>query len=78
MGPRQRTREEHGHSVAVAQDGWEELELWRLFKSSNAKVVSHENLLVTRQAEPEGGHPSKVCFPTRYTESTASFTRKIP
>ncbi len=39
--------------VPVAQNGWEELGLWRLFRSSNAKVVSHENLLVSRQAEPK-------------------------
>lgn len=31
--------------------GWEDLELWRLFKSSNPNVISHENLLVTRQPE---------------------------
>lgn len=37
--------------VPVPIEGWEDLELWRLFKSSNPKVISHENLLVTRQSE---------------------------
>ena len=50
---RDSAQEKNTGIVPVAQDGWEELELWRLFKSSNAKVVSHENLLVTRQAEPK-------------------------
>ena len=37
--------------VPVAMDGWSESEQWRLFRSSNSRVISHENLLVTRPAE---------------------------
>ena len=37
--------------VPEAMDGWQTLEIWRLFKSSNAAVISHENMLVTRQKE---------------------------
>ena len=37
--------------VPTPIEGWEERELWRLFKSSNANVISHENLLVDRQKE---------------------------
>ena len=37
--------------VPVAMDGWTESEQWRLFCSSNSRVISHENLLVTRPAE---------------------------
>ena len=37
--------------VPTALDGWYTLEAWRLFKSSNAGVVTHENLLVNRQKE---------------------------
>lgn len=37
--------------VPVAMDGWYDTEQWRLFKSSNIDVITHENLLVTRQAE---------------------------
>ena len=37
--------------VPVAMDGWTESEQWRLFRSSNSRVISHENLLVTRPAE---------------------------
>lgn len=39
--------------VPTPIEGWEELEAWRLFKSSNPNVISHENLLVTRQEEPK-------------------------
>ena len=35
--------------VPVAMDGWQELEAWRLFRSSHPAVISHENLLVTMQ-----------------------------
>jgi len=34
--------------VPVAMDGWYDLQSWRLFRSSNATVVTHENLFVTR------------------------------
>lgn len=37
--------------VPVPMEGWEELEAWRLFRSSNPNVISHENLLVSRQSE---------------------------
>ena len=37
--------------VPTALDGWYTLEAWRMFKSSNAGVVTHENLLVNRQKE---------------------------
>ena len=41
-----------GSGIApVAMDGWSESEQWRLFRSSNSRVISHENLLVTRPAE---------------------------
>lgn len=45
-------RTEHG-IVPVPIEGWEDLELWRLFKSSNPNVISHETLRVTRQPEPK-------------------------
>lgn len=37
--------------VPVAMKGWQELEAWRLFRSSNPAAVTHENLLVTQQFE---------------------------
>lgn len=37
--------------VPVAMDGWEAEESWRAFRSSNGSVISHENLLVTRDKE---------------------------
>lgn len=43
-------RVNHG-IVPVPMNGWEQTEQWRLFRSSNPEVISHENLLVTRQNE---------------------------
>lgn len=41
-----------GQGVApIPMEGWEDLELWRLFRSSNPNVISHEDLRVTRQSE---------------------------
>ena len=46
------TQDMAGHGIVPeAMDGWQTLEIWRLFKSSNAAVISHENMLVTRQKE---------------------------
>ena len=36
---------------AEALDGWYDQQQWRCFRSSNPDVISHENLLVTRQKE---------------------------
>jgi len=36
--------------VPVAMDGWYDLQTWRLFRSSNAAVISHENLLLAPSA----------------------------
>lgn len=41
-----------GKGIAPSEmDGWQAAEQWRLFKSSNPKVITHENLLVTRDKE---------------------------
>ncbi len=46
------TQDMEGYGIVPeALDGWQTLEIWRQFKSSNAAVVSHENLLVSRQKE---------------------------
>ncbi len=46
------SKERVGYGIVPTPiEGWEEWELWRLFKSSNANVISHENLLVDRQKE---------------------------
>lgn len=43
-----------GHGIVpTALDNWQALEAWRLFRSSNAAVVTHENLLVTMQNQPK-------------------------
>ena len=46
------TQDMEGYGIVPeALEGWQTLEIWRQFKSSNAAVVSHENLLVSRQKE---------------------------
>lgn len=41
-----------GKGIAPSEmDAWLAAEQWRLFKSSNPKVITHENLLVTRDKE---------------------------
>ena len=41
-----------GKGIAPSEmDGWQAAEQWRLFKSSNPKVITHENLLVTLDKE---------------------------
>lgn len=41
-----------GSGIAPSEmDGWQAAEQWRLFRSSNPKVITHENLLVTRDKE---------------------------
>ncbi len=43
-------KEMTGHGIVpTALNGWEELEAWRLFKSTNPAAITHENLLVTLQ-----------------------------
>lgn len=46
--------------VPTAMDGWEELEAWRLFKSSNPAVITHENLLVNMQRNAKAVNVSSV------------------
>ena len=40
------------HGIVADQiKGWQDLEQWRLFRSSNAAAIAHETLIVERQAE---------------------------
>lgn len=55
-------------------DNWYDLQIWRLFRSSNADVIAHENLLVTRQEE------SKAVTVTSYlsSETLGKYAEKYP
>lgn len=55
-------------------DNWYDLQIWRLFRSSNADVVAHENLLVTRQGD------SKAVTITSYlsSETLGRYAEKYP
>ena len=60
--------------VPVDMDGWYDTQLWRLFKSSNAAVVAHENLLVTRSED------SKAVTITSWlsSETLGKYAEKYP
>ncbi len=60
--------------VPVPLDNWYDLQIWRLFRSSNADVVSHENLLVSRREE------SKAVTVTSYlsSETLGKYAEKYP
>ena len=60
--------------VPVALDNWYDQQIWRLFRSSNADVVAHENLLITRQEE------SKAVTVTSYLSSEVfgKYAEKYP
>ena len=55
-------------------DNWYDLQIWRLFRSSNADVVAHENLLVIRQGD------SKAVTITSYlsSETLGKYAEKYP
>ena len=55
-------------------DNWYDLQIWRLFRSSNAEVIAHENLLVTRQGD------SKTVTITSYlsSETLGKYAEKYP
>ena len=60
--------------VPVPLDNWYDQQIWRLFRSSNAEVVTHENLLVTRQGD------SKAVTITSYlsSETLGRYAEKYP
>ena len=60
--------------VPVPLDNWYDLQIWRLFRSSNADVITHENLLVTRQGD------SKAVTITSYlsSETLGKYAEKYP
>lgn len=60
--------------VPVPLDNWYDQQIWRLFRSSNADVVAHENLLVTRQND------SKAVTITSYlsSETLGKYAEKYP
>ena len=55
-------------------NNWYDLQIWRLFRSSNADVIAHENLLVTRQGD------SKTVTITSYlsSETLGKYAEKYP
>lgn len=60
--------------VPVPLDNWYDQQIWRLFRSSNAEVITHENLLVSRREE------SKAVTVTSYlsSETLGKYAEKYP
>ena len=60
--------------VPVPLDNWYDQQIWRLFRSSNADVITHENLLVSRREE------SKAVTVTSYlsSETLGRYAEKYP
>lgn len=64
-----------GKGIAPSEmDGWLAAEQWRLFKSSNPKVITHENLLVTRDKE----HKLVTITSRLSSERFAELAKKYP
>lgn len=60
--------------VPVAMDGWQTTERWRLFRSTNPAVISHENLLVTRATE----HKAATIVSELSSETLGKYAARYP
>ena len=60
--------------VPVAMDGWQATERWRLFRSTNPVVISHENLLVTRATE----HKAVTIVSELSSETLGKYAARYP
>lgn len=60
--------------VPVAMDGWQATERWRLFRSTNPAVISHENLLVTRATE----HKAVTIVSELSSETLGKYAARYP
>ncbi len=60
--------------VPTAMDGWQASEQWRLFRSTNPAVISHENLLVTRAAE----HKAVTIVSELSSETLGKYAARYP
>lgn len=60
--------------VPVAMDGWQATERWRLFRSTNPAVISHENLLVTRATE----HKAVTIVSELSSETLGEYAARYP
>lgn len=60
--------------VPVAMDGWQTTERWRLFRSTNPAVISHENLLVTRATE----HKAVTIVSELSSETLGKYAARYP
>ena len=64
-----------GSGIApVAMDGWQATERWRLFRSTNPAVISHENLLVTRATE----HKAVTIVSELSSETLGKYAARYP
>lgn len=69
------TNDQANHGIVpVAMDGWQASEQWRLFRSTNPAVISHENLLVTRATE----HKAVTIVSELSSETLGKYAARYP
>lgn len=63
------------HGIVPSElPGWQDSEQWRLFRSTNPAVISHENLLVTRAAE----HKAVTIVSELSSETLGKYAARYP
>ena len=63
------------HGIVPSElSGWQDSEQWRLFRSTNPAVISHENLLVTRAAE----HKAVTIVSELSSETLGKYAARYP
>lgn len=63
------------HGIVPSElPGWQASELWRLFRSTNPAVISHENLLVTRATE----HKAVTIVSELSSETLGKYAARYP
>lgn len=69
------TNDQANHGIVPSElPGWQASERWRLFRSTNPAVISHENLLVTRATE----HKAVTIVSELSSETLGKYAARYP
>lgn len=69
------TNDQANHGIVPSElPGWQASEQWRLFRSTNPAVISHENLLVTRATE----HKAVTIVSELSSETLGKYAARYP
>lgn len=69
------TNDQANHGIVPSElPGWQTSERWRLFRSTNPAVISHENLLVTRATE----HKAVTIVSELSSETLGKYAARYP